>query len=194
MTNNTNHSPAIVLTQHQSEWVQSFQRMKSMSENFFGKTLLRLEHFGSTSIPGIVAKPIIDMIGLVTSLPDLDDKVARGLPSAITCLGENGVAGRRYFVFDVADEVKGHLHLFVHGSCEYEDRILFRDFLQQNPETAKQYEALKIQLCAVYCDDPIAYWHGKKSFVIEVVEKARMRDIDKSTVQQLKNKSSDILT
>jgi GrpB-like predicted nucleotidyltransferase (UPF0157 family) len=175
MINNANPSTEIVLEQHKPEWVLNFQRMKHLSEDLFGKTLLRLEHFGSTSIPGIVAKPIIDMIGHVTSLTELDGRVAEGLPSTIKCLGENGVSGRRYFVFDFDDGVKGHSHLFEPGNREYDDRILFRDYLQQNHETARQYEELKTQLCAAHGNDPVAYWRGKQTFVKGVVELARIK-------------------
>lgn len=166
--------PAIILEQHQSDWVASFQKMAEVFKDVFGSALLNIEHFGSTSIPGIVAKPIIDMIGLVTSLSEVDQIATRGLPSSVTCLGENGVVGRRYFVFELPNELRGHLHLFESGSSEYEDRILFRDFLQRNADIAKQYEQLKIRLASMHGDDPTAYWHGKQSFVKSIVERARI--------------------
>ncbi|MCX6125101.1 MAG: GrpB family protein, partial [Proteobacteria bacterium] len=154
-----------------------FLKMKRLTDQLFGDLVVRMEHFGSTSIPGIVAKPIIDMLGLVTSLSELDKKVEQGLPSTVTGLGENGVVGRRYFVFNSNEGLKGHLHLFEPGNREYEDRILFRDVLQQDLVTAKQYEQLKLQLCSEHGDDPTAYWMGKQAFVKNIVERARMKPI-----------------
>jgi GrpB-like predicted nucleotidyltransferase (UPF0157 family) len=164
----------IVLEQHRPEWVKVFQKMKSLSSEIFGSTVISIEHFGSTSIPNIAAKPIIDMLGLVKSLSEIDEKVAHALPATITCLGENGVAGRRYFVFNLDEEQKGHLHLFESGNREYEDRIIFRDFLRQDRNAAMQYEQLKIQLCSEHGNDPMAYWMGKQAFVKDVVKRARL--------------------
>jgi len=104
----------------------------------------------------------------------LDRKISLGLPNIFSCLGENGVTGRRYFVIANQEMPRGHLHLFEPGNSEYEDRILFRDFLQRNSIAAKDYENLKIRLAAEHSNDPMSYWLGKQDFVKQIVKEARL--------------------
>lgn len=174
---NNSRKVSVQLEPHDANWKIGFLRMKSMMEEVFGALLKQVEHFGSTSIPGIAAKPVIDMIGLVTSLSELDQKISLGLPKVITCLGENGVAGRRYLVLDIPGEKRAHMHLFEDGHPEYTDRILFRDFLRENFDVAKEYETLKQKLCVAHGDDPVAYWMGKQSFVKSTLARAKLRSI-----------------
>ena len=166
--------PLITLESHHAEWKNSFFKLKSKVDGLFGSVVKNIDHFGSTSIPGIAAKPIIDMIGLTTSLSDLDQKISLGLPTTITCLGENGVVGRRYFVIEMPGEPRAHLHLFEVGNQEYDDRVLFRDFLRENHIAAKEYEQIKLKLSASHAEDPVAYWMGKQSFAKSTLEHARL--------------------
>jgi GrpB-like predicted nucleotidyltransferase (UPF0157 family) len=165
--------PEIVLEHHRADWAMVFYFLKNQCTELFGNALISVDHFGSTSVPGIAAKPIIDMIGLATSLSELDREITPTLPAAFTCLGENGVAGRRYFVINNHGMPRGHLHLFEAGNSEYEDRILFRDFLQRDPIAAKDYENLKKQLARDHPNDPMSYWLGKQEFVKKIVMQAK---------------------
>lgn len=165
---------AIILVPHQNEWAQRFESLKLEVAAALGECLLTLEHFGSTSIRGIVARPIVDMIGTVRTLSSLDEVLGARLPSHFKNLGENGVTGRRYLVISNAGgEPQAHVHLFETGHPEYTDRILFRDYLRADEAVSKEYEALKVDLAERYKDDPVSYWKGKADFVIAVLARAK---------------------
>ena len=165
---------SIVLMPHQDEWAPKFAAFKSEVATIVGECLLTLEHFGSTSIVAIAAKPIIDMIGTVRTLSCLDEALGKNLPSHIKNLAENGVPGRRYLVvLDMLGEAQAHVHLFENGHPAHIDRILFRDYLRANEASAKEYEALKMDLAVRYKDDPVSYWKGKAAFVTAILARAK---------------------
>jgi GrpB-like predicted nucleotidyltransferase (UPF0157 family) len=133
-----------------------------------------LEHFGSTSFQGIIAKPIIDITGMVKDLGKFDEFLASSLPSHMKNYGENGVPDRRYLVvLDGEGNARAHIHLFENGSSQFHGRIRLRDYLRNNPEALKEYEALKRDLAGRFKDDPAAYWEGKVPFIRAMLAKAR---------------------
>ena len=165
---------SIVLVPHQTEWALQFISHRSEMMRLLDGSLETLEHFGSTSIPGIAAKPIVDIIGTVAGLSSLDKILSTRLPSHVKNLGENGLAGRRYLVIhDSRGKTLAHVHLFERGDPAYANRIAFRDFLRANVETAGEYETLKKDLAARFKDAPVSYWNGKASFVEAVLHRAR---------------------
>lgn len=164
----------IMLVPHQTHWAAKFETFKRELATLLDDFLKTIEHFGSTAVPGIAAKPIIDIIGTVTNLSQLDMILAKGLPSYIRNLGENGLAERRYLVIhDLHGEPQAHVHLFKVGSQAYSDRIIFRDHLRANLTIAREYEALKKGLAERFRHDQRAYWDGKASFVETVLARAK---------------------
>jgi GrpB-like predicted nucleotidyltransferase (UPF0157 family) len=138
-----------------------------------GITTVTLEHFGSTAVHGMSAKPIIDiMLGT-------DDK--RRWPDLIQPLRnigydfweENPNKERMFFVKGLPPMPKRthHVHVFEIGSI-YWDRLLFRDYLRSHPDEARQYERLKDGLAAKFKGDRDAYTRGKEDFVRRIVERA----------------------
>jgi GrpB-like predicted nucleotidyltransferase (UPF0157 family) len=109
---------------------------------------LRLYHCGSTSIPGIAAKPLIDIVGSVPSLTELDNKKQLLEEIGYEYKGEYGIPGRRYSVLYDSQKQIGHvhLHLFAHDDPEVEKHLVFRDYLRANATSAKDYEADKLRL------------------------------------------------
>lgn len=109
---------------------------------------LRLYHIGSTSIPGIVAKPVIDILGSVDSHEELDQRRSALEELGYEYKGEYGIEGRRYCVLYDPKKTKGyvHLHIFEHGSPQIESHLLFRDYLRVNQSAAKKYEQTKLAL------------------------------------------------
>lgn len=134
-----------------------------------GVTLV-LEHSGSTSVPGLGAKPIIDILA-----GDTSDEMRR---AAIVALqqagydhrGESGIPGRDFF--RRGDPRQYHLHLTRFGSAFWNDHRMFRDWLRSHPATAAEYMALKLALAARYATDREAYIEGKTEFVHHVLTTA----------------------
>lgn len=133
-----------------------------------------VHHVGSTAVPGLTAKPVIDLLGEADSLAGVDG--ARG---ALTALGyrwrgENGLAGRRYFTRD--DPETGaravHLHVYAAGDPALAWHLAFRDRLRAEPDTAEAYAREKARCAALHPDDSRAYAACKKAWTDRVAAEA----------------------
>jgi GrpB-like predicted nucleotidyltransferase (UPF0157 family)/GNAT superfamily N-acetyltransferase len=109
--------------------------------------LLSLHHVGSTAIPRLLAKPIIDIVVEARCLEDIDKNTNAMTSCGYEARGAYGIEGRRYFKKVSADGVGFHLHVFARGSPHIGRHIRFRDYLIAAPETAQEYAALKLSLC-----------------------------------------------
>jgi GrpB-like predicted nucleotidyltransferase (UPF0157 family) len=139
----------------------------------------RIEHFGSTAVPGLAAKPIVDMLLEVRSMEGVVQHIApilkregyeffwrdveRGLP---------GIAYAWFIRRDAAGRRTHHIHCLEPGSSEWE-RLLFRDYLRTHAEAARAYGELKQRIAAEYPDDRVAYAQAKTDFVAEAMRAAR---------------------
>jgi GrpB-like predicted nucleotidyltransferase (UPF0157 family) len=127
-----------------------------------GETCIALHHIGSTAIPGILAKPIIDLLGVARSFERLDGATGRIESLGYTAMGAFGIEGRRYFRKDDAEGRRtNHLHVFESGSPHIERHLAFRDYLRRYPVKAGEYSALKAELVA----SGAPYQDGKDAFV-----------------------------
>lgn len=123
-----------------------------------------VEHIGSTSVPGLAAKPIIDLFAVVSSIKDV--------PAAIAALGDHGwrhegdggLAGRESFTVR-ADLPYHHLYLVVRGNQQHLVQTRFRDILRNDPRARAEYAQLKFELAPLLATDRAAYTEGKTDFV-----------------------------
>jgi GrpB-like predicted nucleotidyltransferase (UPF0157 family) len=139
----------------------------------FGKNLLEIHHIGSTAIPGIYAKPIIDMLPVVADIAAVDECISQMKSLGYEALGEFGIPQRRYFRRNNAAGVRTHqIHAFQIGSPAITRHLAFRDFLRAHPEIALQYSDLKRRLADSHPNDIEAYMDGKDAFVKEIEARA----------------------
>jgi len=138
--------------------------------------VLDLQHVGSTAIPGIRAKPILDIAADVASYEAAAVCIAPLEALGYTYRGENGIPRRRYFVRRTPDgeTTLVHLHMLEAHSAEWENHLLFRDYLRAHPQDAQAYQALKEELMARYPRDRGAYTEGKGAFVARILVQARL--------------------
>jgi len=143
----------------------------SSSLNELQKTI---EHIGSTSVPGLQAKPVIDIMIGVSSLEQADSCVP-----FIERTGylhrpehEDSIPDRRYFERS-GSEVDYHIHMVVFGSKFWKEHIFFRNYLRENPEAVKQYAALKKELAEKFRDNREAYTNGKTEFIQEILKRQK---------------------
>ncbi|MEN3976931.1 GrpB family protein [Emcibacter sp. SYSU 3D8] len=130
-----------------------------------GGTLLRIEHVGSTSVPGLAAKPIIDMIPVVANLDDLDWKRPNVEALGYAWFGEYGIEGRRFCSLDRNGKRTVHLHVFQQGSPQITRHLAFRNYLRANPAAARDYETEKHRAAALHPHDSSAYNREKWDWV-----------------------------
>ena len=109
----------IIVAPYDPRWPDEFERASAEVAPALGAPLLTLHHIGSTSVPGLHAKPVIDMLAVVTDVAAIDAPATTATMQSLgyEVMGEFGIAGRRYFRRDNADGVRKHqIHAFAHGS------------------------------------------------------------------------------
>jgi GrpB-like predicted nucleotidyltransferase (UPF0157 family) len=162
----------IVIVHYDSDWPKIYEEESELIRGAIGGIILSLEHIGSTSVPGLWAKPIIDIIAGVNDLESADrckvilynfgyeDSSPGNQPDWFYCLGK-------------APHSPGfHLHLVKEGSSFQMRHILFRDWLRTHHTDAESYKDLKIKLSEKYRDDRVAYTDSKTEYINGIVEKA----------------------
>lgn len=156
----------IIVVPHDPSWAAAFEAEAAFIREIFHDALVDVHHIGSTSIPNIYAKPIIDILVEASDLDAIDSKspvmVARGYEA----MGEFGLPGRRYFRRDNAQGIRTHhVHVFESGTNSVERHLAFRDYLLAHPEHAQLYSVMKREL-APRCDNDIEkYMDGKDPFI-----------------------------
>lgn len=127
--------------------------------------LVSAHHIGSTAVPGLIAKPIIDLMPLVTDLAALDRE--RGAVEALGYRwhGEHGIPGRRYCTRDVGTRRMAQLHFFVIGSRDAHRHLAFRDYLRAHPRAASAYAAVKRRARDQHPGDSHAYGVAKQAWI-----------------------------
>ena len=160
---------------HQPMWKTLYEAEAARLQVEFAQRGLevRLEHTGSTAVPGLAAKPIVDILGGHTS----DVPRARIITALVDAdyvhRGEQGIAGRDFFRRGMPRQY--HLHLTTVSSAFWRDHRAFRDFLKAHPDTARMYAELKYQLAERFPFDRPAYIDGKSAFVHEILTQAARR-------------------
>lgn len=133
----------------------------------YGSKLYAIHHIGSTSVQGLSAKPIIDIMPVVKDLSNVDAYDEKMADIGYEALGEFGISGRRYFRKG-GNERTHHIHLFEEGSPHIERHLAFRDFLRAHRDFAMAYSELKEGLAKDFPNDMEAYIAGKADFIKEV--------------------------
>jgi len=163
----------VFLVPHDLRWPEDFARESSAISAALDDLPVELHHIGSTAIPGIRAKPIIDMLAVVGDLSHLDEQSSHLEALGYEAKGEFGIPDRRYFrKNDRAGNRTHQIHAFHTGSLQIERHLAFRDFMSAHPRLARQYEALKERLAGLYPTDIASYAHGKDEFIREMDSRA----------------------
>lgn len=162
------HPMSIRLAPYDPAWPARFEREAERIRAACVPLPIRLDHVGSTAVPGLAAKPIVDVLGARPAGSDPAPYVA-----AITGLGwahrgENGVPGRDYFRLGDPERTH-HLHLFEEGHPHWRAHLDFRDTLRARPAMRREYERLKRTLAARFPKDREAYTSAKAPFIEAVL-------------------------
>jgi GrpB-like predicted nucleotidyltransferase (UPF0157 family) len=156
----------VTVVPHDPQWPAAFERAAREVKDALGESLVAIHHIGSTAIPGIHAKPIIDMMAVASELSFVDQHAERMRQIGYEALGEFGIAGRRYFRRDSSAGVRTEqVHTFSAGSPHVLRHLAFRDFLRAHPDIAREYSQLKQRLAAAHALDLEAYMDGKDAFI-----------------------------
>jgi GrpB-like predicted nucleotidyltransferase (UPF0157 family) len=156
-------SDPIVIAPYDPAWPTEFERLRARAVSAVGDLVVAAEHIGSTAVPGLAAKPVIDLV-LVVERESLQPAIDRLTAVGYAHEGNLGVEGREAFR-SPAGERKHHLYLAPTDSDELRAQLAFRDRLRESEALATKYETLKRELASRFGDDRIAYTEAKADFI-----------------------------
>ncbi len=162
----------IVVVPYDPLWPDMFVNEKEHLLSCLPTSLIkRVEHFGSTAVPGLAAKPIVDILVEVISL----DRTRREVPAILEpqgydyfwrpTRGDNSPPFYAWFIKRDSDGMRTHHIHMVEADFEHWDRLLFRDYLVEHPDVANEYGTLKLFLSQTYHHDRVAYTQAKTEFI-----------------------------
>ncbi len=163
----------IVVVPYDPSWPEKFQLEAAKIAAILGQELLSIHHIGSTAIPGISAKPIIDMMPVVRSIEKVEEFNPTLMQLGYEPKGENGIPGRRFFVKGGDEHRTHHVHTYESGNPEVARHLDFRDYLMAHPQEAQRYASLKLELAKEFPHDIFGYMAGKDAFIKEIISKAQ---------------------
>ncbi len=161
---------SVTVVEYDPAWPAAFQALARRAAEAIGERVMAVEHVGSTSVPGLAAKPVVDLAVVVRG-EDVPHAVERLAPLGYAYQGEQGIPGRHAFR-SPPGETKHHLYVCVPESPGLRDHLLFRDHLRAHPGTAREYAELKRRLATEHRDDRDAYQQAKSAFIESVTRRA----------------------
>ncbi len=170
---------SVTVVPYCEDWPLRFREAREELLALFANSQVRLEHIGSTAVPGLSAKPVLDLLLGAPSLTEIESAIpalaARGYEYVPKY--ERELPERRYFVRNASLCCQGmriHLHGVVEGSRIWRQQLHFRDNLRADSALRAQYDALKRQLAATFADDKSAYQAAKAPFIAAVMASMRV--------------------
>jgi GrpB-like predicted nucleotidyltransferase (UPF0157 family) len=161
----------VIIEDYDPRWPEQFELLCSRIAPALGTLAVAIEHVGSTAVPGLAAKPIIDIDVLLRSVADLSEAITLLASLGYQHQGNLGVPGREAFR-PPPNDVPHHLYVHEPASREYSRHIMLRNHMRANPEDAQAYEQLKRALASEYRDDREAYSQAKTEFVEAILRRA----------------------
>jgi GrpB-like predicted nucleotidyltransferase (UPF0157 family) len=156
----------VLIVPYRAEWPDRFHELRRIFSDALGPVALAIEHVGSTSVPGLAAKPIIDIDIVIRSRAELPEVTKRLAAIGYRHQGDLGITGREAFVFEGREERPAHNpYVCASDSAELARHLKFRDWLRANPSGVEKYAALKRELGSRHPLDRDAYTRGKTEFV-----------------------------
>ena len=151
-------------------WPERYERWRQHLVEALGETAVRIDHVGSTAVPGLAAKPVID---IQVGVADVEDETVY-----VPAIGSLGVPlrfrepGHRYFRPPAGRPRDVQIHVCCAGGAWEREHLRFRDLLRSDPELAGRYGRLKLELCARFRDDRLAYTDAKTVFILDALDLA----------------------
>lgn len=164
----------IIVSDYDPTWPEWFEQVCDKVSPAVSDIALRIDHVGSTSVPGLAAKPIIDIDIVVAADEDVQPVIERLASIGYRWRGDLGVEGRQAFRPPEEDGLpRHHLYLVVEGSKAHLDHVLLRDLLRQDPDARRRYAVLKRANVTAAAGDMDVYIAAKASLVAELLTRAR---------------------
>ena len=155
----------IEIVEYHPEWAEIFERERAAILERCRPWVMDVHHVGSTSVPGLAAKPILDIMPVVANPDDGEKAVEPMTTLGYRYSGENGLPGRFYFDKIVVGRTVVHAHMYPQDHSDVRKLVAFQDHLRTHQKAALAYERLKRELASKYRDDRVSYTDAKGEFI-----------------------------
>lgn len=166
------------LENHNPFWKILFENESKILLDKFSDIIMEISHGGSTAIPNIPAKAIIDMLAVISSLKDVQSIRQEIESLGYTYRGEEGVSERILFTKEVGEKQTYHLQFVEQNSNEWKNHLLIKNYYLRHPEVAEQYALLKQKLAEQFPENRKAYSKGKHDFIKSIILKAKQEEVE----------------
>ena len=164
----------VIVTEYNPHWPEMFAAEAVHLRAALAESAVAVEHVGSTAVPGLAAKPVIDILVGVRAFAGAAQAALVLAALGYECRGENGIPGRLFFRKGLVQYRRTHhLHMVEMGHEQWVSLLSFRDALRADPDRARQYADLKGELAARFAGSRKAYTEGKTAFIEAVLETPR---------------------
>lgn len=148
-------------------WPQMFEEEAARIKQTLGENCIVIHHIGSTAVPGLCAKPVIDMIPVVLNVTKVDQATQNMQSLGYEAKGEFGMLFRRFFIKNPGSRAY-HIHVYERDNPEIERHLKFRDWMRTHEDDRQAYATLKQELAMKYPNDREAYCLGKEAFIADI--------------------------
>jgi len=168
----------VKLSEHYDEWAKLFKKEKQLLFDKLGDNIIAIEHVGSTAVPSVPAKPLIDINVAVESI---DDVAINKFIEPLKKIGYTYMhkyPDRHFFAKGSEEKRTHHLNLVkMNSDSGWKDHIMFRDHLRRNESSRNKYIKLKIKLAKQYPNDRPSYTKAKEEFIQEIIQRAKLETV-----------------
>jgi GrpB-like predicted nucleotidyltransferase (UPF0157 family) len=173
-----NANESFDLSEYNPQWTRMFEQECALLTEALGEDdFVDIKHIGSTSVPGLRAKPIIDILIAVEEFAPIPVYTERLGPVGYQYHPHGSEEGERIFFWKGVPRTH-HVHIVEYATWEHQRHIIFRDYLRMHPDIARRYTEVKEELATAFKHDRPAYTRGKTAFIKAIMERALAEIID----------------
>jgi GrpB-like predicted nucleotidyltransferase (UPF0157 family) len=173
----------IVVIDYDPAWPELFAAIRRAISSAAGDLVVAIEHVGSTAVPGLTAKPIVDL-DLVVAPDAVPMAIARLTAVGYAHKGNLGVPGREAMRHPPGSP-RHHLYVCAEGNLALANHLAVRDYLRAHPDAARAYGDLKRRLAAAHADDVDGYVAGKTAFILDVLRRSGFAATDLESIRRI---------
>lgn len=163
----------VYIEEYTLDWVKQFQEEREILKGIMGEKVIAIEHVGSTSVEGLGAKPILDIAIGVSDLAVVNEFIEPLEQIGYEFVYHKEFPERRFFRKGQWRAGTHHLHFYQFDGEHWNNQILFRNYLRNNPGVLKEYHKLKVDLAEKFRFDRVSYTVNKTPFIQKVLQKAK---------------------
>ena len=163
----------VELEEYNPKWADDYKKEEKLLKEVLGDKIIEIHHIGSTSIPGLKAKPVIDILIVIKSLNDISEIEEILKNYDYENRGRQGVSDRYFFAKGSEDARTHYIHFVEPNSNTYYNQVYFKKYLIEHPEYIKKYCDLKQDLASKYANERPKYTQGKNEFITNVIKLAK---------------------